>query len=392
MQTTPAVPSIDVPRYQAPHVTVARVTELLPTEPVDGRLAGRFQHLRLNARTGELSFYESNQHLTPHDPAWDETGVPAELRQLWHLDTVLVAETQRPRSVTEVSELLHFQVDSGHADRPYLNVVSANKLLDLARPIAQELLDGLYNVDGQLDWSAASWHASRNLTRLASRHANPQPRAVDCDLVDFADVVTIYPRVFEGDVLDLKGEALAKRCATISRFLGCLEGWHPEITQTFGRREPGSNWVDLSILGVWSWYRAVILAGDPRPVLNVRDWEPGQKRLAGHITSSASDAELRAWARDEAKHAAREGYRLEGARRAAHRRRSELRRQEWQRMAVVAREVVELREVLAPLLTERAALLAAYVAARRSDEEISVQLGVGREEVARVRAEVSATA
>ncbi|MGV9816635.1 hypothetical protein ACWDTQ_32570 [Streptomyces cellulosae] len=127
-------------------------------------------------------------------------------------------------------------------------------------------------------------------------------------------------------------------------------------------------------------------------MLNVRDWEPGRQRLAGDITSCASDAELRAWARDEAKHAAREGYRLDGARRAAHRRRSELRRLEWQRMAVVAREVTELREVLAPLLAERAALLAAYVAARRSDEEISAQLGVSREEVARVRAEVSATA
>ncbi|MGN7135475.1 hypothetical protein [Streptomyces pseudogriseolus] len=391
MQTTIAVPTVDVPRYDAPRITITPVTEVIPTEPIDPRKRpGAYQHVLLHTRTGQLSFHEGDEHRTPWDPAWRYVNdVPQEIWKRWHPGTSFPPNSGQ-MLWEPVPELLCFSVDSGHSERPYLDVADANALLTLLAPTAQALLDNLYAVSGDLDWSAASVHAGRNLLRLTSRHQATEGPDADRDVVDYADIVARFPEVFQGELMRRDFDELVEECETTSRFLG---NWHPQVCDVFGVHNPHSHYVELKIAGVRAWYRAAILNGDPRPVRMFSDWDAEHDRLAsGGITSNFSDEELKTWADREEERAARAGWRLMGARRAAHRRRSALREQDWERMASVAAKIADLERALKPLRAERQALVASAIGWGRSDSEIAGRAGVSRQAVFQARERLEAEA
>lgn len=394
MQTTIAVPTVDVPRYDAPLVTITPVTEVISTEPIDPRKwPGCYQHVLLHTRTGQLSFHEGDRHRTPWDPAWRYINdVPPEIWKRWHPGNSFLPNSGQ-MLWEPVPELLCFSVDSGHSERPYLDVADANALLAAVAPTAQALLDNLYAVAGDLDWSAASVHAGRNLLRLLARTPDPQGPEADRDVVDYADIVARFPEVFQGELMRRDFDELVEECKATARFLGTNENWHPQVCDAFGVRNPHSSYVELKIAGVRAWYRAAILNGDPRPVKMFSDWDAEHDRLAsGEITSNFSDEELKTWADLEEERAARAGWRLMGARRAAHRRRSALREQDWARMASVGRRIIELERLLAPLRAERQALVASAIGWGRGDTEIARQAGLSRQAVFQARERLEAEA
>jgi hypothetical protein len=49
---------------------------------------------------------------------------------------------------------------------------------------------------GNLDWSAASLRAGRNIRRLCSRHRQAAPPDVDGDLVDYGEIISRFPQVY----------------------------------------------------------------------------------------------------------------------------------------------------------------------------------------------------
>jgi len=393
MQTTLAVPEVTVPRYDAPRITVTPVTEVIPTEPIDSRKwPGAYQYVLLHTRTGQLSFHESDQHRTPWDPSWRYINdVPQETWERWHPGSTFLPNSKR-MLWEPVPELLSFTVDSGHSERPYLDVDAANELLAAVAPTAQALLDNLHDVAGDLDWSAASAVAGRNILRLLARTPAPKGPEADRDLADYADIVTLHPQTFRGELLVLDLDELPKECEWISRFLGSNEHWHPEVCARFGAPYAHGG-TDLKVAGVRAWYRAAALNGDSRPVKHFREWDAERGRLAsGEITSSLSDEELSAWADRETERVARMGWRLLGARRAAHRQRSALREQDWARLSTVRERIAELERALAPLRAERQALVTSAIGWGRGDSEIGKQAGVSRQAVFQARERLEAEA
>ncbi|MGY1548378.1 hypothetical protein [Streptomyces sp. MN6] len=395
MQTAIAVPTVDVPRYDAPRITITPVTEVIPTEPIDPRKwPGAYQHVLLHTRTGELSFHEGDEHRTPWDPSWLYINdVPQEIWKRWHPGTSFRHSTEM--LWTPVPDLLCFSINSGHSERPYLDAAAANELLAAVAPTAQALLDNLYDVADDLDWSAAAVHAGRNLLRLLARTPDPKGPEADRDLADYADIVALYPQTFRGKLLLADLEELPQQCESITRFLGCNEHWHPEICATFGTRYRDGSGTDLKVAGVRAWYRAATLNDDQnhRPAKHFREWDAEHGRLAsGEITSSVSDEELTAWADRETERVAQLGWRLLGARRAAHRHRSAVREQEWERLTVVGARIAELERALKPLRAERQALVTSALGWGRSDSEIGKQAGMSRQAVFQARERLEAEA
>ncbi len=165
-----AVPEIEVARYAAPSVSAVPVKEVITGRPLDGRRPGHYQTVLLDTRSGELRFHENPEVWEPWQPSWKSmSDVPRETYERWHPGTSFTGVG--PHIWFEpVPELLSWTVDSGVEELPYLDVEAANALLEELTPVAQELLDGLFDAGGDLDWSAASGRAGRNIGRLCSRH------------------------------------------------------------------------------------------------------------------------------------------------------------------------------------------------------------------------------
>ncbi|MFB6608658.1 hypothetical protein ACFCYU_40405, partial [Streptomyces noursei] len=197
------VPQVEVATYQAPKVTITPVTEVIPSEPVHGAHApGHYQHVLLNTATGELSWHESTEHREPWNPAWRAINdVPRETWKRWHPGTLYLPGSGPHMWFEPVPGLLCWTVDSGIPDYPYLDIEAANALLELVEPYAQQLLDGFFEAGGELDWSAASARAGRQLCRLTSRHREAAAPEVDADLVDFAAIVERFPQVYRPRML-----------------------------------------------------------------------------------------------------------------------------------------------------------------------------------------------
>jgi hypothetical protein len=248
------VPVIIVPRYAAPLVTATPVAEVISPEPAEGQPdPGHYQHLVLDTRTGALSFHESTQHLEPPDPAQEFTSdVPRETWERWYPGTLF-----RPVGpymwFEPVPRTLYWVIGSGVPEWPYLDADAANSLLDEVAPHAQALLDGLFDAAGDLDWSAGSAHAGRDIRRLCSRTRKVAAWDLDADLVNFKDIVGRFPQVYRPELTSQPD--LADECAYITRFLGSNEYWHPEVKQAFGRPYPDGSGLALEILGVRAWYR-----------------------------------------------------------------------------------------------------------------------------------------
>ncbi|MGW3491890.1 hypothetical protein [Streptomyces sp. NPDC001054] len=347
-QPTVSVPKVEVVTYQAPRVVITPVTEVISPEPVQGRRApGAYQHVLLDTGTGELSWHESTEHREPWNPAWKAINdVPRETWKRWHPGKVFSPGSVGPHMWFEpVPELINWTVDSGFGGRPYLNVEDANALLELVAPYAQEVLDGFYEAGGELDWSAAAAHAARNICRVISRSQQAAPREVDAHLVDFAEIVQRFPQVYRPEMLRLSLDNLAEECEYQTRFIGTNKQWHEEVKKVFGTPYHDGSGVSLDVLGVRSWYRTLLLDGDPRPTRDFRDWDAEHGRLAAAtITSETTDAELERWIGAEEHRAAQQGVRILGAKDAAYELRAQLREQDWDRLAVVGAEVARLEK------------------------------------------------
>lgn len=386
MPTTPLpeVPAVTVPRYAAPRVTATPVTEVISPVPVEGRRPGHYQRALLNVRSGELRLYESPEHLEPWDPQWRAVNdVPRETWQRWHPGTPFVSAGPHPWFM--VPELLSWTIDSGTLSFPYLDVYRANELLGAVLPYAQQLLDGLWDVGGDLDWSAAAAHAGRQIQRLCTG-AKPAPDAgVDADLVDYAEIVRRFPVVYQPELLRLPLDRLAEECEDTIRFPGG-NVWHQEIKKVYGTPHADGSGVRLNVLGVRAWYRAVLLDGDPRPVREFAAWDAAHGRLAaGEITSATTDAALEEWAEREETRAARDGVRLLGAREAARAHRAHLRAQEWDRLAVVGADIAAREEELDPIRAERLELVRAAIARGHGDADIATRARMSRQAVHKIR-------
>ncbi|MFJ8351258.1 hypothetical protein ACIQ9J_33830 [Streptomyces sp. NPDC094153] len=385
--TAPAVPQIEVATYQAPRVTITRVEQVIPSEPVPGAHApGAYQGILLNTATGELSFHESTEHREPWNPRWKAINdVPAETWKRWHPGKPFMPGSGPHMWFEPVPELLCWTIDSGNyvPGHPYLDVEAANALLELVEPYAQELLDGFFEAGGELDWSAASARAGRQLCRLTSRHREAAAPEVDADLVDFAEIVQHYPQVYRPELLGLSLDKLGEECEYQTRFIGANEHWHPEVKDTFGiPYRDGSAGKYLHVLGVRSWYRTVLLQGDPRPARDFGDWDAEQRRLAvSSITSETTDAELDRWIRDEELRAAQQGVRLFGTRDAAYSHRARLREQDWDRLAVVGAECARLEKYLA----ERRQLVNRAIEWGHGDSDIAGRARMSRQAVHKLR-------
>jgi hypothetical protein len=373
------VPQIEVATYQAPRVTITPVTSVIPSEPVHGAgRPGRYQHVLLNTVTGELSFHESTQHREPWDRRWSAINdVPREIWKRWHPGTLYLPGSGAEMWANPVPELLNWSVDAGFTGHPYLDVEAANALLDLVAPYAQQLLDSLFEAGGELDWSAASAHAGRQLCRLTSRHREAAQREVDADLVDFAEIVQRCPQVYRPELLSLSLDKLTRECGVHTRCLGS-EQWHPEIKKVFGKPYRDGDGVGLQVLGVRSWYRTVLLNGDPRPARDFVDWDVEHGILAASdITSETTDAALDLWIEREEMRAGQEGVRLFGTKEAAYSHRARLREQDWDRLAVVGAEVARLEKYLA----ERRRLVIRAISWGYGDSDIAGRARMSRQAV-----------
>lgn len=385
-----AVPEITVARYAAPRVSVTPVTEVISSEPVEGRSTpGHYQHVLVNVATGELSFHESTEHLEPWLPEWRAVNdVPRETWKRWHPGTSF--SFRGPHMWFEpVPELLCWTIDSGKyvEELPYLDVAAANALLEELAPYAQAMLDGFFEAGGELDWSADSARAGRNIGRLCSRHRQAAAAEVDADLVDFAVIVRRFPQVYRPEWLRLSLDKLADRCEGVTRFLGSNEHWHPEVTQAYGRPySDGSGMGSPDKLGVRAWYRTVLLDGDPRALRDFADWDAEHGNLAaGEITSTSTDAELDAWVEREEVRAARVNMRLLGAQESAYNHRAQLREQDWDRLAVVGAEVARLERELAEARGDRLELVTKAIGWGRSDSGIAERARMTRQAVHKIR-------
>ncbi|MBY8868698.1 hypothetical protein [Streptomyces sennicomposti] len=377
-----SVPQVEVATYQAPRVTITPVTEVIPSEPVAGSHApGAYQHVLLHTRTGELSFHESTEHREPWNPRWKATNdIPRETWKRWYPGTLFVPGAGPHLWFEPVPELLRWTIDSGNyvLGHPYLDVEAANALLELVAPYAQELLDGYFEAGGELDWSAASARAGRQLCRLTSRHREAAPPEVDGDLVDFADVVACFPQVYRPELLTLSLDKLAEGREWQTRYIGATEHWHQEVKKVFGQPYRDGSGVGLQVLGVRSWYRTVLMDGDPRPARDFADWDVEHRALAASgITSETSDAALDAWIEQEETRAAQQGLRLFGAKDAAYSHRARLREQDWDRLAVVGAECARLEKYLA----ERRQLVTRAISWGYGDSDIAGRARVSRQAV-----------
>jgi hypothetical protein len=389
--TNKDMPAVEVARYAAPRVRPVPVTEVISSQPLDERSRpGGYQKVLLATRTGELRFHENTQHLEPWDPAWTAINdVPRATWNRWHPGTRFSGVGPH-RWFEPVPELLSWPIDSGVAELPYLDVAAANALLEELAPYAQALLDGLFDAAGDLDWSADSARAGRNIARLCSHHRQAARPEVDADLVDYARIVARFPQVYRPELLRMPLDKLASECESITRFLGPSDTWHAEIKKVFGTPHRDGSGVGLKVLGVRAWYRTVLLDGDPRPVREFADWDAEHGRLAaGEITSSTTDTDVDAWADREDERAARQGWRLLGAQEAAHSHRAQLRARDWDRLAVVGADVARLEDELEPKRAERLRLVTEAIGWDRSDSEIATRARVSRQAVHKIRGRIT---
>jgi hypothetical protein len=392
------VPRVEVPRYtSAPAVTVAPVTEVIPELPVSpaNRWPGHYQSILLNVRTGELRFHESTQHLEEWNPSWTSfTAVPHEIRERWHPGTSV---PWRGPWLTAVPELISWVVDTGTTAWPYLDVDGANALLAKVAPHAQALLERLFVAGTDLDWSADSAHAGRNIRRLTSRSVEEAAgtggeaagRSADADLVNYGAVVRAFPQAFRPEWLRLSLEELDQECEYMTRFLSS-EHWHPEIREHFGTVSHQSTQPNYrshpAVLGVRAWYRAAVQAAGPGQLVDFRDWDAHSPALrTSGITASTTDQDLETWIGREEKAAANQGVRLLGTAKAAYDYRAWLRGTAWDRLAVVGAEVERLESELAAVRAERSQLLDQVITWENSDTTIGSRARMSRQMVNRVR-------
>jgi hypothetical protein len=381
--TTGQIPEVTVTRYTAPRISVTAVTGVVPTEPIEGQSSpGHYQHVLVNVVTGELSFHEGTQHRERWLPEWKAINdVPRETWKRWHPGKSF--SFRGPHMWFEpVPDLLCWTIDSGVKELPYLDVAAATALLDRLAPHAQDLLDGLFEAGGELDWSADAASAGRNIGRLCQRDPKVGDPDGDGDLVDFGVIVQRFPQVYRPELLRLSLDTLAKECEYITRFLGTNDRWHSEIKKVFGTPYRDGSGVGLDTLGVRAWYRTVLLDGDLRELCDFADWDARHERLAaGEIVSTSTDEELDAWAEREEVRAARANVRLLGAQEAARAHRAQLRAREWDQLAVVGADVVRLERELEQARTTRTTLTAAATAWGRGNEEVAERARMSEQEV-----------
>jgi hypothetical protein len=284
------------------------VTEVITAKPLDGRRPGHYQQVLLDTRTGELRFHEIPERWEPWNPACRSiSDVPRETYKRWHPGTFFSGVG--PHQWFEpVPEVLSWTIGSGVEEFPYLDADAANALLQELTPYAQTLLDGLFDAGGDLDWSADSGRAGRNITRLCKTERKAAGPEADAHLVDYGTIVARFPQVYRPNLLRRSLDGLAKDCESITRYLGCNERWHQEIKEVFGVPYSDGSGMGHDVLGARAWYRSVLMNGDPRPLKEFADWNAEQGRLAaGGITSTSTDTELDGWADREEEEAARQG-------------------------------------------------------------------------------------
>jgi hypothetical protein len=285
-----------------------------------------------------------------------------------------------------VPDLLCWTIDSGVEQLPYLDVAAANALLEKVAPHAQDLLDRLFDAGGDLDWSADSARAGRNIGRLCQRDPKLGDPDDDRDLVDFGVIVRRFPQVYRPELLRLSLGKLARECEYITRFLGSNENWHGEIKKVFGKPYHDTSGVGMDTLGVRAWYRSVLLDGDPRPLQDFADWDAEHERLAaGEITSATTDDQLDDWAEREEVRAARVNLRLLGAQEAARQHRAQLRTQDWDQLAVAGADVARLERELAQARATRLELATTAIGWGRGDGEVAERARMSEQEVHELR-------
>lgn len=381
---TPTAPHVDVARWTAPHVTITPVTEVISSEPIPGRVTGNYQSVLLDVRDGTLSFHESTEHLEPWEPSWKAINdVPREIWERWHPGTPFGMSGPH-MWFQPVPARLNWTIRSGAHGHPYLDAAAANTLLEGIAPHAQALLDGFFEAVSELDWSAASARAGREILRLCD---SGQPSVGgDADLVDYGEIVQRFPQVYKPGLLNKTPSQLAEECEYITRFLGLHEKWHDEIKTVFGIPSGDGTYIHLDVLGVRAWYRTLLLGDDPRPVWEFPEWDAQRRALeTSGLTSIATDGDLEAWARQEEGRAAQEGIRLIGAVDAATRHRAALRDQEWGRLAVVGADVARLERELDEARAERLELVHAAIAWGRKDPAIAERARMSRQGVHKIR-------
>ncbi|MFD9685132.1 hypothetical protein ACFWXO_05150 [Kitasatospora sp. NPDC059088] len=392
------VPQVQQALYAAPRVAVTPVAEVISSVSVryPRFSVGHYQQILLDTRTGELRLFESPEHLEPWNPVWTSASdVPRETWLRWHPGTHF--SHRGPHMWFQpVPELLTWVIDSGVKELSYLGVQDANRLLEELAPHAQALLDGLFQAGGELDWSAAAARAGRTIGRLCGRHRRAEPATADADLVDYADIVACFPQVYQPGVLGAGRNGLAYECEAITRFLGHNEHWHPEIKKVYGCPVDDGTYVYLEVLGVRSWYRTILLGGDPRPVMVCADWDAEHQALAfGRITSMTTNAGLTSWAARETAHAGEAGVRLLDALEAAHAHRTALREQDWNRLAVTGADIAEMKAEAATgadvegLEAEQVELIGRAIACGHTDSSIARRARTSEQAVTRLRSKAS---
>jgi hypothetical protein len=403
-------PAVTPARYNAPRVTVVPVTTTISSEPANGRSRpGHYQRVLLDTTAGELRFYESTEHLEAWDAQWTAINdVPRETWRRWHPGTSFTGSGPH-QWFQPVPAAICWTVDSGMAQLPYLDADAANALLRRLAPHAQDLLDGLYDVSGhplpagavdgwtdrviearpagcaELDWSAASAHAGRNIGRLCSR--DPYTTDADPELADYEAIVASHPQVYRPELTQKADVALARECEFITRFLGGNGHWHEEITQTYGEKRidgEGKSYTRLDVLGVRAWYLAA--RNIPLPARDFGTWDAEHGALAASgITALTSDDDLEAWAARQQDAASKIGQSLLGALDAGRAYRQQQREADWDRLASVGAEVQRRESELAALRVVRRGLVATATLWRTSDTEIGTQARMTRQGVHDIR-------
>ncbi|MFG2844224.1 AAA family ATPase [Kitasatospora sp. NPDC048296] len=279
MVTEHVVPEVRQARYAAPRVTVTPVNAVISTAPIDNSgWAGHYQQIHLDTATGQLSFFESPQHLEARNPAWTfANDVPAQTWARWYPGRPFT-RTGPHMWFNPVPRLLTWTIDSGVRELPYLGVAQANALLAELAPYAQRLLDMLFQAGAELDWSAAAARAGRDIDALCSRERRATAAGAHADLVDYAEIVANFPQVYQPELLDVERSRLVTACESITRYLPLRQ----EITKVFGRLAHDGTCVLLDVLGVRSWYLTARSTA-PRPAP-----EPAERPLDGIDVGTAA--------------------------------------------------------------------------------------------------------
>ncbi|MEV0649882.1 hypothetical protein AB0I28_31965 [Phytomonospora sp. NPDC050363] len=394
------------PQRAADKVTVAAEKidpSLLPPRPSKGDMAGSYQRIVLNTRTGRLRYLEPDWRIvvgSSDDPRWRERYPGERVPSIDH------------ESVTKgVPDELSWVIDSWDVEpddpaayypRPYLTPAEAQDFVDGLVPLAQRLVDELFAVPGSSrdrDWSAESMAAAADIGGACSREQRP-PQVAYPEFINAATLFEAIPALVDPNWINASDDQL-NRCAEDLLRDGLKSRgtqWRPDRLDQVRALFPDAATEDgdykytrLQVYGLRAWmhaYRAKAAAG--LTVINADDWYSTHPTP---VTADTTDAQLLDLAdREKAAAAAGEGALLVGVEHVLREQRKVLRQRGWDELGEIAKATAAAEAEYKRLRTGRTAQVARIIGwgdhYSSNDADLGRQARISRQAVGQLRAQL----